>query len=159
MKPISLTMKYILISMISILIVAQTPHLSCAQDTDQSDSARKAEKQQQFVSIDFNNVDINVFIKFMSELSGTNFVVDQRVKGKVTIISPSKISMKEAYKVFESVLEVHGYTTVKSGEVVKIIPSPDARSKSIKTMLREEASAPEDKVVTQLIPLTLCQSR
>ena len=154
MKPISLTMKYILISMISILIVAQTSHLSRAQNTGQSDSTRKAEKQQQFVSIDFNNVDINVFIKFMSELSGTNFVVDQRVKGKVTIISPSKISMKEAYKVFESVLEVHGYTTVKSGEVVKIIPSPDARSKSIKTMLLEEASAPEDKVVTQLIPLT-----
>jgi len=154
MKPISLTMKYILISMISLLIVAQAPHLSRAQNTGQSDSTRKAEKQQQFVSIDFNNVDINVFIKFMSELSGTNFVVDQRVKGKVTIISPSKISMKEAYKVFESVLEVHGYTTVKSGEVVKIIPSPDARSKSIETMLREEASAPEDKVVTQLIPLT-----
>jgi len=154
MKPISLTMKYILISMISLLIVAQGPRLSRAQETGQSDSTRKAEKQQQFVSIDFNNVDINVFIKFMSELSGTNFVVDQRVKGKVTIISPSKISMKEAYKVFESVLEVHGYTTVKSGEVVKIIPSPDARSKSIETMLREEASAPEDKVVTQLIPLT-----
>jgi general secretion pathway protein D len=147
-------MKYILISMISLLIVAQAPHLSRAQDSGQSDSIRKTEKQQQFVSIDFNNVDINVFIKFMSELSGTNFVVDQRVKGKVTIISPSKISMKEAYKVFESVLEVHGYTTVKSGEVVKIIPSPDARSKSIETMLREESSAPEDKVVTQLIPLT-----
>jgi general secretion pathway protein D len=154
MKPISLTMKYILISMISLLIVAQTSQLGRAQATGQSNSTRKAEMQQQFVSIDFNNVDINVFIKFMSELSGTNFVVDQRVKGKVTIISPSKISMKEAYKVFESVLEVHGYTTVKSGEVVKIIPSPDARSKSIETKLREEASAPEDKVVTQLIPLT-----
>ncbi len=154
MKLISQTMKYILISIIPILMVTQTSHVSRAQDTSRSDSARKAVKQQQFVSIDFNNVDINVFIKFMSELSGTNFVVDQRVKGKVTIISPSKISMAEAYKVFESVLEVHGYTTVKSGEIVKIIPSPDARSKNIKTMLREEASAPEDKVVTQLIPLT-----
>jgi len=154
MKLISQTMKYILISIIPILMVTQTSHVSRAQDTSRSDSARKAVKQQQFVSIDFNNVDINVFIKFMSELSGTNFVVDQRVKGKVTIISPSKISMAEAYKVFESVLEVHGYTTVKSGEVVKIIPSPDARSKNIKTMLREESAAPEDKVVTQLIPLT-----
>jgi general secretion pathway protein D len=155
MKPSPLTVKYILISIISILIVAQTPHLSRAQDTGRSDSTRKAETQQQFVSIDFNNVDINVFIKFMSELSGTNFVVDQRVKGKVTIISPSKISMKEAYKVFESVLEVHGYTTVKSGEVVKIIPAPDARSKSIETKLREESSsASEDRVVTQLIQLT-----
>jgi len=107
----------------------------------------------QFVSIDFNDVDINVFIKFMSELTGTNFVVDQRVKGKVTIISPSKISLNEAYKVFESVLEVHGYTTVQSGEIVKIVPSPDARSKSIETRLREEAANPEDNVVTQLVPL------
>ena len=154
MKPILLPMKYILICLISLLFVTQTSQFSRAQDTSRSDSTPKADKQQQFVSIDFNNVDINVFIKFMSELSGTNFVVDQRVKGKVTIISPSKISMKEAYKVFESVLEVHGYTTVKSGEVVKVIPSPDARSKSIETKLMEEASEPEDKVVTQLIPLT-----
>jgi general secretion pathway protein D len=154
MKPTLLTVKLFLTLMTSVLILAQMPQVCLAQDTGQSNSNRKTEKQAQFVSIDFNNVDINVFIKFMSELSGTNFVVDQRVRGKVTIISPSKISMREAYKVFESVLEVHGYTTVKSGEVVKIIPAPDARSKSIKTMLREESAEPEDKVVTQLIPLT-----
>jgi general secretion pathway protein D len=136
--------------MATLLIVALTVQSSMAQAAAKSDPSKRSE---QFVSIDFNNVDINVFIKFMSELSGTNFVVDQRVKGKVTIISPAKISLNEAYKVFESVLEVHGYTTVKAGEVVKIIPSPDARSKSIETKLREEATAPEDKVVTQLIPL------
>lgn len=116
-------------------------------------ATEKPASAEQFVSIDFNNVDINVFIKFMSELTTTNFVVDQRVRGKVTIISPSKISLNEAYKVFESVLEVHGYTTVKAGDIVKIIPSPDARSKNIKTLLREEAASPEDKVVTQLVPL------
>ncbi len=110
-------------------------------------------QSERFVSIDFNNVDINVFIKFISELTTKNFVVDQRVKGKVTIISPAKISVKEAYKVFESVLEVHGFTTVKAGEIIKIIPSPDARSKNIETRLKEEADSPEDKVVTQLIPL------
>jgi general secretion pathway protein D len=108
---------------------------------------------ERFISIDFNNVDINVFIKFISELTGRNFVVDQRVRGKVTIISPSRISVKEAYKVFESVLEVHGFAAVKAGEVTKIIPSPDARSKNIETRLKEEAASPEDKVVTQLIPL------
>jgi general secretion pathway protein D len=113
----------------------------------------KQKQPQQFVSIDFNNVDINVFIKFMSELTGTNFVVDQRVKGKVTIISPSKISLDEAFKVFESVLEVHGFTTVEAGEVVKVIPAPDARSKNVETRLLQEAREPEDKIVTQLIPL------
>lgn len=109
--------------------------------------------RERFVSIDFNDVDINVFIKFISELTHRNFIVDRRVKGKVTIISPSKISVSEADKVFESVLEVHGFTTVKSGEVTKIIPSPDARTRDIETLFRENARTPDDKIVTQLIPL------
>ena len=107
-----------------------------------------------YVTIDFNNVDINVFIKFISELTGKNFIVDQRVKGNVTIISPTKISINEAYKVFESVLEVHGFTTVRSGTVTKILPAPDARTKDIETLLRAETGKPEDKLVTQLVPLT-----
>jgi general secretion pathway protein D len=150
MKATIVKAQYIFIALAVLLIAAITAASVLAQATPKPDNAKASE---QFVSIDFNNVDINVFIKFMSELTGTNFVVDQRVKGKVTIISPSKISLKEAYKVFESVLEVHGFTTVKSGEVVKIIPSPDARSKSIETKLREESAGPEDKIVTQLVPL------
>ena len=150
MKATNITAKYIFVAIAALLIVAITALSTLAQTTAKSGKAKESE---QFVSIDFNNVDINVFIKFMSELTGTNFIVDPRVKGKVTIISPSKISLNEAYKVFESVLEVYGYTTVQSGEVVKVIPAPDARSKSIETKLRDEASAPEDKIVTQLIPL------
>ena len=156
MKPLNLPAKLILVSLVALLLVALTAGLGPAQTAARSNSdaqSDEAKNSEQYVSIDFNNVDINVFIKFISELTGINFVVDQRVKGKVTIISPSKISLNEAYKVFESVLEVHGYTTVKSGEVVKIIPSPDARSKSIETKLKEEATSPEDKIVTQLIPL------
>jgi general secretion pathway protein D len=108
---------------------------------------------QRFVSIDFNNVDISVFIKFISELTGKNFVIDQRVKGKVTIISPSKISVEEAYKVFESVLDVHGYATVETGKLTKIIPSPDARTKSIETRTNIRGEPDDDRIVTQLMPL------
>jgi general secretion pathway protein D len=108
---------------------------------------------QRFVSIDFNNVDIGVFIKFISELTGRNFVVDQRVKGQVTIISPSKISVVEACKVFESVLAVHGFATVETGSLTKIIPSPDARTKNIETRARAQGAPDDDRVVTQLIHL------
>lgn len=108
---------------------------------------------KRLVSIDFNDVDISVFVKFMSELTGMNFVIDQRVRGKVTIISPSKISVDEAYQVFESVLEVHGFSSVKSGGVVKIIPTTDARTKSIETRIRQESGNIDDRVVTQLINL------
>ena len=116
-------------------------------------ASAKGKDSKRFISIDFNNVDINVFIKFISELTGKNFVVDNKVKGKVTVISPSKISVKEAYKVFESVLEVHGYATVKAGKVIKIIPSPEARTKNIETLLKEGTASPEDKIITQIVPL------
>jgi len=106
-----------------------------------------------YVTIDFDNVDIPIFIKFISELTGKNFVIDKAVRGKVTIVSPTKISKDEAYKVFESVLEVHGYTTVPAGSIIKIVPAVSARSKSVETRLLEGAIGPEDKVITQLIPL------
>ena len=108
---------------------------------------------EQLVSIDFNNVDIVVFIKFISDLTKRNFIIDEKVKGKVTIISPGKITVSEAYKVFQSVLEVHGYTTVKSGQITKVVPSPEARSKSIKLRLQEESGIAGDNVITQIIPL------
>ncbi|MBF0450273.1 MAG: type II secretion system secretin GspD [Candidatus Magnetomorum sp.] len=114
---------------------------------------QKPSEAERFVTIDFNDVDIEVFIKFISELTGKNFIVDRRVKGKVSIISPSKISVKEAFKVFESVLEVHGFALVEAGEVTKIVPATDARTKSIETRLREEAGEPEDKIITQIIRL------
>jgi general secretion pathway protein D len=129
-----------------VLCLVAAPLAAAAQETESNGAER-------YVSIDFNDVDINVFIKFISELTQRNFIVDRRVKGKVTIISPSKISVDEAYRVFESVLEVHGFTTVRSGEVTKVVPAPDARTKSIETLLKEEAQSPTDKVVTQLVPL------
>ncbi len=137
---------------LSLGVQAKTSPNTATSPKDKKNTPSEKDSER-FISIDFNNVDINVFIKFISELTSRNFIVDQRVRGKVTIISPSRISVEEAYKVFESVLEVHGFTAVQAGEVTKIIPSPDARSKNIETRLKEEAASPEDRVVTQLIPL------
>jgi general secretion pathway protein D len=113
----------------------------------------EAQEDKRYVTIDFDNVDIEIFIKFISELTGKNFVIDKAVKGKVTILSPTKISVEEAYRVFESVLEVNGFTTVPAGSITKIVPSAEARAKDIQTNLIKEGITPEDKVVTQLIPL------
>ena len=108
---------------------------------------------ERYVTIDFENVDIALFIKYISELTGKNFVIDKSIRGNVTIVSPTKISVDEAYKVFESVLEVQGFTTVPAGSVIKIVPSADARSKSVETGYSEDTGEVTDKIVTQLIPL------
>jgi general secretion pathway protein D len=125
----------------------------CAEDEPvviQNDAATGSKR---FITIDFDNVDIRLFIKYISELTGKNFVVDKAVQGNVTILSPTKISDEEAYRVFESVLEVHGFTTVDAGSVIKILPSAAARSQNVETIRMGMSSHPEDKVVTQLVPL------
>lgn len=140
--------------MVIIGVLLLTPALSYPQNTrTPAPKTSAALGGEQMVSIDFNNVDIGVFIKFISDLTKKNFVIDERVRGKVTIISPGKISVAEAFRVFESVLEVHGYATVQSGEITKIVPAPEARSKNIKTRLQEESSFPGDTVITQIMPL------
>jgi general secretion pathway protein D len=119
----------------------------------QQPEAGDDESAERYVTIDFEDVDINLFIKYISELTGRNFIVDKAVRGNVTIISPTKISIDEAYKVFESVLEVQGFTTVPAGSITKIVPSADARSKSVETGFKKADEEVSDKIVTQLIPL------
>lgn len=121
---------------------------------EQAPSPDTADTGQRFITIDFDNVDIRLFIKYISELTGKNFIIDKTVKGNVSIISPTKISDEEAYRVFESVLSVNGFTTVQSGPMVKIMPMVRARTENIDTLRHGQASTPEDRIVTQLIPLT-----
>ncbi len=112
-----------------------------------------------FVSIDFNNVDIRVFIKFMSNLTGKNFIVDSRVKGKVTVISPKKLSVADAYKVFESVLDLHGFATVQSGKIIKIGLSQNAKTDNVSTRLATTSESARNQIVTRIIPLEYANSQ
>ena len=106
----------------------------------------------QDVTMNFKNADIRAFIEFVSGFSGKNFLVDNRVKGSVTIISPTPISEDEAYDVFLSVLEVNGFATVNSGSVIKIVPRAESKQKAV--TVRESGRAPQnDEVMTQVLRL------
>ncbi len=106
-----------------------------------------------YVTLDFDNVNIEVFVKFVSELTGKNFIIDEKVKGKVTILSPKKIPLRDVYKVFLSVLEINGFATVPVGDMIKVVPSAVAREKSVETRTKKDASDPDDRMVTQIIAL------
>lgn len=113
------------------------------------------------ITMDFDNVDIRLVIKFMSELTGKNFILDDRVKGKVTVISPMEIRVKDAYAIFESILEVNGYTAVSSGNITKIIPESHAASKNLETISGDFSGLGEnydDSMVTQIIALQYAEA-
>ena len=113
----------------------------------------KRNAPKKYVTIDFDNVDISVVVKFVSELTGKNFIIDDRVKGKVTLISPKKIPVDDVYDVFLSVLEVNGFTVVPSGNMNKILPAAQAREKSLETRTNGGLAETQDRMVTQVISL------
>src|SRR5262249_17293376 len=77
----------------------------------------------------------------------------EKVRGKITIISPAKISVDEAYLVFLSVLQVKGFTTVNAGSVIKIVATKEAKSSTLETVLPSRKPAPTDEYITRLMPL------
>ena len=117
---------------------------------------KTSEEDSSLVSINFDNVDISFLIKWISDLTGKQFLIDPNVKGKVTIVSPpdKKMTIDEAYKTFESVLELNNLTTVPSGNTIKIIRDNDAITKDIDTGFGNVEVNPEDRIITQIIPLT-----
>jgi len=90
-------------------------------------SAVVAEK----VRLNFKGADIQAVITSVADITGKNFIIDPRVKGKVTIISSRAMSDREIYQVFLSVLDVHGYTAVPAGKIIKILPDADAKHSGV----------------------------
>src|SRR5579885_3740390 len=106
------------------------------------------------ITMNFQDVDISVLAKFISDITGKNFVIDEGVRGKVTIISPTKVTPEQAYSIFKSVLQIKGFTTVESGPVIRIIPSRDARGAAQLTNSQTPALQPNaDEYVTRMISL------
>jgi len=107
------------------------------------------------ISLDFDQVDIKIFIKTVGELTGINFLIDDNIRGTVTLISPTKIRVGEVYEVFESVLQVKSYAAIPAGKIVKIIPRAEASKSNILIRVGSNpALIPQnDSIVTQIIPI------
>src|SRR5208282_6030183 len=108
---------------------------------------------QNTITMNFQNVDIPVLAKFISEITGRNFIIDESVRGKVTIISPSKVTPEQAYSIFQSVLQVKGFTTVQAGKVIKIVPARNVRSSAALTESQIPAETRGDEYVTRMVRL------
>jgi len=109
-----------------------------------------AETKKKLITVNLQDVELVNVVKFISDVTGKNFVYDESLKGKVTIIAPSKISADEAFALFTSVLNLKGYTIVPSaGNLLKIVPSGQSRTVSPES----EKMKSEDVFITKLIPL------
>ena len=101
--------------------------------------------------INLQDVDIRTLIETVSSISGKNFIVDPRVKGqKITVIMSKELGPDELYETFLSILDVHGYSAVTSGDVIKIIPSNQAKQNPL-PVVDDDSNVNADELITRVV--------
>ena len=83
--------------------------------------------QQPAATLNWKDADIRQVVEAVSAVTGKNFILDPRVTGRVTLLSPTPLGPDALYEAFLSILQVHGYVAIESGDLIKIIPDATAR--------------------------------
>jgi general secretion pathway protein D len=103
------------------------------------------------ITLNLKDADIRALISTVSKFTGKNFIIDPRVKAKITVISAKTMSPDEVYEVFLSILQVHGFAAVPTGSIIKIVPSVNAKQGPLPLVKGKIGSG--DELITRIIKL------
>lgn len=96
--------------------------------------------------INLRDVEIPTLIETVSRITGKSFVIDPRVKGRVTVVTSSDITKDELYDTFLSILQVHGFSAVPSGSgIIKVVPSNQAKQQPVPVVGEEDNYTGDNK--------------
>lgn len=106
------------------------------------------------VTLNLNAVEISALINTVSEITGKNFIIDPRVKGKVSVVSQQPLEPDALYNVFLSVLDIHGFVAIPvAANVVKIIPDANAKQSNTPVLADGITTGRADEIATRVIRL------
>jgi general secretion pathway protein D len=108
-------------------------------------------QQEETWRLNLKDADIRAFVSQVADITGYSFVVDPRVKGKVTVLSSAPMNKDEIYDLFLAVLQVHGFTAIPGEEVIKVVQQVDAKQSA--ESLERFAEVPSEQLITRVIPV------
>ena len=114
---------------------------------------KKKRKRVKHFTLNFRDVEISEFLNIMSQLIGKNIIIDEKVRGKITISSAKKIPVTEAFNILKSILEVKGFAVVETRNLIKVIPIKEAVKKNVEVIVdgkKKELPEEGDKTITYL---------
>ena len=115
------------------------------------DASAQVRDTEETWKVSLKNADIREFVAQVSVITGKSFVVDPRIKGNVTVISSTSMDKETIYELFLSVLRVHGYAAVPTGNITKIVQQVLAKqSGNPRDFL---VPAQSEELVTAVIPV------
>lgn len=139
--------KKIISSLMLAAIISGSANLAMAQ----VESAGQNAAGEQAWTVNFNDSDIQEVIKFIAGATGKTIIIDPKVRGPIKVINTKPLNSRELYELFLASLDVHGFTAVESGNIVRIVMNRDARNLPIPT--ENNVRNKDDLYITQVIPL------
>ena len=104
--------------------------------------------------VNFVDTELGEFIDSVSRITGTTFIVDPRVKGKVTVRTVDLHDADAIYDIFLAQLRAQGYATVDlPNGSVKIVPDQAARLEPVPVEPAGQQGAGSDSVATRVFDL------
>ncbi len=148
--------KKLLFFVIAILIVAVGSGCSYAADQEEENLVQAAHQMRASgrIQLNFKDLEMAKFIRFMSELLGENILVDPAVGGKVSVVSPKPISIKESRQVMLSVLEMNNLAIQDMGGYSKVLPLSAGPSTNNMVIKGDMSIQPGEAVTVQVVPLS-----
>jgi general secretion pathway protein D len=116
------------------------------------DAEGSAGSNEVVTDFNFPDADIMDIAKALGKLTGQNFILDKDVKGRITIISNSPITVKDAWRAFLTALDMNGFALIPSGKFIRIARQRDARDKQLRTYTGKYAPD-SDALITRLFGL------
>lgn len=113
-------------------------------------SAGYPQQPAQTITPNFKDADLALVVQAVQSITGKTFIIDPRVRAQVTILSSTPMSADAFYDAFLSVLQVHDFVAVPSGNVIKIVPAQNSRWMPGND-LPGNVSSSSDEIVTQVI--------
>lgn len=108
-----------------------------------------ASAQQPAATLNWKDADIRQVVEAVSAVTGKNIILDPRVTGRVTLLSPTPLGPDQLYEAFLSILQVHGYVAIESENLVKVVP--DATARQLPTQIGTSGAAGPDDLATQVV--------
>lgn len=105
------------------------------------------------VQLNFKDVEIVKFLRFMSELLGENILVDPGITGTVSVVSPKAVTLNEAREVMLSVLEMNNLILEQMDGYSKVTPASGGAVTTGSVVKSDRSVAPGEAVIVQVVPL------
>ncbi len=104
-------------------------------------------------ALNFVNADISAVVSSIGSFTKKTYVVDPRVRGTITLVSPEPLSQTEANNALLAALRLQGFTIVESGNVARVVPENDAKTQAETVNPKNALNKSENMIVTQVFQL------